>query len=111
MTLLPLIRRILVIAAMSMVFVAMAAMAAPRQSKNASIENWAAPSSGAPAVTAPSTKVPSSRPSSIKPISDRIQPIKPISQDPPVTKNAGLQIQGVTGTSVPWSTRRRPRSC
>jgi flagellar biosynthetic protein FliP len=103
MTLVALVRRILVIAAMSIVFVAVAAIAQSHPSKTASIENWAAPSSGAPAAVAPSTKAPSSRPPAIKPVSDKIAPIKPISSDPPATKNAGLQIQGVTGTSVPWS--------
>jgi flagellar biosynthetic protein FliP len=92
------INRIVVVAALSLVFT----LETSARAQSASIENWAMPS---PAST--SSKVLSTRQATPKPLATPAAP-KPISLDPPsprppAVKGGGLQIQGVPGANVPWS--------
>jgi|HubBroStandDraft_1064217.scaffolds.fasta_scaffold36425_4 flagellar biosynthetic protein FliP len=112
MTLCPPIRHMALVASL---FVAFALMPAPRAgaataaeaqseaaNSQAGIDNWALPSpkSTSPKSSSPKKAVatPLTKPALPKPIA----PISTALKSPPA-KNGGLQIQGLTGSSVPWS--------
>ncbi len=92
-------RRVLLTAPLLLAAVAPGAPARAAQSQ-ASLENWAMPS--------PSPSHPVSHAASIKPISTHPASTRPASTASsslklPAAGGAGLQIQGLPGSSVPWS--------
>lgn len=90
------IRRVVLVASLSAaiasafaLFVCPAAAQSAAGGSTKSLESWAAPSG----------KISPPSPSSIKPISAKPRTLAP----PANNNNGGLQIQGVSGNSVPWS--------
>jgi flagellar biosynthesis protein FliP len=71
--------------------------ARPAQSQ-ASLDNWTMPSPSHPASRSAAIKPISTHAVSAKPSSTAFSPLKS-----PVTGASGLQIQGLSGSSVPWS--------